>query len=229
MQRDINTNEIKKQIEDNQFRRYVLSVTAGQESLVIENLQERVNKQGLNEDVVDFLSPMVSEASMKKGEKVVRQKKLYPGYVFFKSKMNDKIWYVVRNTPGVRLIVGAETKPIPLTDAEYQQMMSQIAQAQERAELVVPFQVDELVRIKDGEFKNLTGKIKDLNPEESASVILVLKIFKKRFIISAGFPLPSLAFFCLSRVALRSLVTSFRKSALSFLTSASSQSKPFWL
>lgn len=173
MQRDINTNEIKKQIEDNQFRRYVLSVTAGQESLVIENLQERVNKQGLNEDVVDFLSPMVSEASMKKGEKVVRQKKLYPGYVFFKSKMNDKIWYVVRNTPGVRLIVGAETKPIPLTDAEYQQMMSQIAQAQERAELVVPFQVDELVRIKDWEFKNLTGKIKDLNPEESIAVVNV--------------------------------------------------------
>ena len=173
MQRDINTNEIKKQIEDNQFRRYVLSVTAGQESLVIENLQERVNKQGLNEDVVDFLSPMVSEASMKKGEKVVRQKKLYPGYVFFKSKMNDKIWHVVRNTPGVRLIVGAETKPIPLTDAEYQQMMSQIAQAQERAELVVPFQVDELVRIKDGEFKNLTGKIKDLNPEESIAVVNV--------------------------------------------------------
>ena len=173
MQRDINTNEIKKQIEDNQFRRYVLSVTAGQESLVIENLQERVNKQGLNEDGVDFLSPMVSEASMKKGEKVVRQKKLYPGYVFFKSKMNDKIWYVVRNTPGVRLIVGAETKPIPLTDAEYQQMMSQIAQAQERAELVVPFQVDELVRIKDGEFKNLTGKIKDLNPEESIAVVNV--------------------------------------------------------
>lgn len=173
MQKDINTNEIKKQIEDNQFRRYVLSVTAGQESLVIENLQERVNKQGLNEDVVDFLSPMVSEASMKKGEKVVRQKKLYPGYVFFKSKMNDKIWYVVRNTPGVRLIVGAETKPIPLTDAEYEQMMGQIAQAQERAELVVPFQVDELVRIKEGEFKNLTGKIKHINPEESIVVVNV--------------------------------------------------------
>jgi hypothetical protein len=173
MQKDINTNEIKKQIEDNQFRRYVLSVTAGQESLVIENLQERVNKQGLNEDVVDFLSPMVSEASMKKGEKVVRQKKLYPGYVFFKSKMNDKIWYVVRNTPGVRLIVGAETKPIPLTDAEYEQMMGQIAQAQERAELVVPFQVDELVKIKEGEFKNLTGKIKHLNPEESIVVVNV--------------------------------------------------------
>lgn len=71
MQREVNTNEIKKQIEDTNFRRYVLSVTSGQEALVIENLQERVNKQGLAEDVVDYLSPMVSEVSMKKGEKVV--------------------------------------------------------------------------------------------------------------------------------------------------------------
>ena len=59
--------------------------------------------------------------------------------------MNDKIWYVVRNTPGVRLIVGAETKPIPLSDAEYQQMMDQIAQSQERSELNIPYQEGDVV------------------------------------------------------------------------------------
>ncbi len=32
-------------------------------------------------------------------EKVVKQKKIYPGYVFIQSKMNDKIRYIVRNTP----------------------------------------------------------------------------------------------------------------------------------
>lgn len=173
MQKDINTNEIKKQIEDNHFRRYVLSVNSWQEALVIENLQERVNKQGLSADVVDFLSPMVSEASMKKGEKVIKQRKLYPGYVFFKSKMNDKIWYVVRNTPGVRLIVGAETKPIPLTDTEYQQMMDQITQAQERSELVVPFKQGDLVKVKEGEFKNMTWNIKEIDAETSTVVVNV--------------------------------------------------------
>jgi transcriptional antiterminator NusG len=55
--------------------------------------------------------------------------------------MNDKIWYVVRNTPGVRLIVGAETKPIPLSEQEYQQMMDQITQSQERSELTIPYNV----------------------------------------------------------------------------------------
>ena len=158
MQKEVNTNEIKKQIEDNTYRWYVLSVTSGQEALVIENLQERVNKQGLSEDVVDYLSPLVSEVVMKKWEKVVRQKKLYPGYVFFKSKMNDKIWYVVRNTPGVRLIVGAETKPIPLTDEEFAQMQSQIQQAQERSELTIPYKVGDVVLLKHWDFKGMKLK-----------------------------------------------------------------------
>lgn len=136
---ETNTVEIKKQIEDRDFKRYVLSVTSGQEELVEENLKERINKQGLKEDVVEFLNPKVNETSIKKGEKVIKQKKLYPGYLFFKSRMNDKIWYVVRNTPGVRLIVGAETKPVPLTDNEYQQMITHINQSQERSELKVPY------------------------------------------------------------------------------------------
>ena len=138
---ETNTVEIKKQIEDRTFKRYVLSVTSGQEELVMENLKERINKQGLQEDVVEFMNPKVNETSIKKGEKVIKQKKLYPGYLFFKSRMNDKIWYVVRNTPGVRLIVGAETRPVPLTDQEYADIMHQITQSQERSELKVPYKI----------------------------------------------------------------------------------------
>ena len=172
MQRD-NTNEIKKQIEDKNFKRYVLSVTSGQEALVIENLQERVNKQGLSEDVVDYLCPMINEASIKKWEKIVKQKKLYPWYVFFKSRMNDKIWYVVRNTPGVRLIVGAETKPIPLSDQEYQQMMDQITQSQERSELTIPYKVWDVVLLKQGDFKWMKWNIKELDSDKGLAVVHV--------------------------------------------------------
>lgn len=172
MQRD-NTNEIKKQIEDKNFKRYVLSVTSGQEALVIENLQERVNKQGLSEDVVDYLCPMINEASIKKWEKIVKQKKLYPWYVFFKSRMNDKIWYVVRNTPGVRLIVGAETKPIPLSDQEYQQMMDQITQSQERSELTIPYKVWDVVLLKQGDFKWMKWNIKELDSDKWLAVVHV--------------------------------------------------------
>lgn len=58
--------DIKKQIVDNEYRWYVLSVVSGQESLVIENMQERVSKQGLEDDIVDYLNPIVNEVYYKK-------------------------------------------------------------------------------------------------------------------------------------------------------------------
>ena len=85
--------------------------------------------------------------------------------------MNDKIWYVVRNTPGVRLIVGAETKPIPLSNAEYQQMMDQIAQSQERSELNIPYQEGDVVLLKNGDFKGMKGNIKELDSEKGMVVV----------------------------------------------------------
>lgn len=57
---------MKRQIEDNTFKWYVLSVVSGQEELVIENLKERMKKQELESTVEDYMSPMVNESSLKK-------------------------------------------------------------------------------------------------------------------------------------------------------------------
>lgn len=151
---ETNTVEIKKQIEDRTFRRYVLSVNSGQEELVLENLKERVARQWLQEDVIELLNPKINEVSVsKKWEKVVKQKRLYPGYLFFKSRMNDKIWYVIRNTPWVRLIVWADTHPVPLTDEEFNQMMQQIKSSEDSLDIKVPFKKGDLVLIKSWDLK----------------------------------------------------------------------------
>ena len=151
---ETNTVEIKKQIEDRSFRRYVLSVNSGQEELVLENLKERVARQWLQEDVIELLNPKVNEVSVsKKWERVIKQKRLYPGYLFFKSRMNDKIWYVIRNTPWVRLIVWADTHPVPLTDDEFNKMMQQVQASEDSLDVKVPFKKWDLVLIKSWDLK----------------------------------------------------------------------------
>ncbi len=169
----IETNiwEMKRQIEDNHFKWYVLSVVSWQEELVIENLKERVKKQWLEETVEDYMSPIVNESSLKKWEKIIKTRKLYPGYVFVKSHMNDKIWYVIRNTPGVRLIVGAETRPIPLTDDEYEKIIEQIQKSQERSELKIPFKEGDVVLLKTGDFKWMKGSVRNIDPEKWTAVV----------------------------------------------------------
>lgn len=171
MSQDSNIIEIRKQIQDDTFKWYVLSVVSWQEQLVIDNMKERVQKQWLAEDVVDYLSPVVNEYSMKKWEKVTKQKKLYPGYVFVKSKMNDKIWYIIRNTPGVRLIVWAETRPVPLTDAEYQEIIDHIKKSQERSDLKIPYKEWDVVMLKTWDFKWMKWNIKTIDHDKWAVIV----------------------------------------------------------
>lgn len=160
----VSDKDLKKQIEDNNYRWYVLSVVSGQESMVIDNMQERVQKQWLENDIVDYLNPQVNEVYYKGAVKAFKVRKLYPGYVFVKSKMNEKIWYIIRNTPGVRLIVWAETRPIPLTDKEYDDMVAYIEEKNKTAEFAVPFQVNDVVILKDGDFNGMKWVITEVDP-----------------------------------------------------------------
>lgn len=163
--------EIKKQIEDKDYKWYCLSVVAGQEWLVVENLIERVKKQGLEEDIVDYYYPVVTETKVGKTKTTTKEVKLYPGYVFVRSKMNDKIWYVVRNTPGVRIIVWAETHPVPVTDAELENIKKQVVEQSERSSLVVPFKVGDLVTLKDGNFVGAVGPVREIDAEKGTLVV----------------------------------------------------------
>ena len=171
---ETNTVEIKKQIEDRTFRRYVLSVNSGQEELVLENLKERVVRQWLQDDVIELLNPKINEVSVsKKWEKVIKQKRLYPGYLFFKSRMNDKIWYVIRNTPWVRLIVWADTHPVPLTDDEFNKMMQQVQASEDSLDVRVPFKKGDLVLIKSGDLKGTKWTVLSVDSEKWLIIVSV--------------------------------------------------------
>ena len=51
------------------------------------------------------------------GEKEVKRK-IFPGYVLVKMIMTDESWHLVRNSRGCTGFVGAEGKPVPLTEQE---------------------------------------------------------------------------------------------------------------
>lgn len=163
--------EIKKQIEDKDYKWYCLSVVAGQEWLVVENLKERVKKQWLQEDIIDYYFPVVTETKVLKSKTTVKEIKLYPGYVFVRSRMNDKIRYVVRNTPWVRIIVGAETHPVPVTDAELENIKNQVLEKNSRSSLVVPFRIGDLVTLKDGNFVWAVGVVREIDTEKGTLIV----------------------------------------------------------
>ncbi len=171
-------NTISKQIEDNSYKRYVLSVVSWQEEIIIKNLKERIKKHNLWKDIIDFLNPIINSYSIKKWQKITKHKKLYPWYIFIKSRMNDKIRYVVRNTPWVRIIVWAKTHPVPLTDHEFNAMMKQIENSKKREKLDIPFQKWDLIELKAWDFKWMKWLVRAIDTEKWLVIVNVEMLWR---------------------------------------------------
>gem|GEM_PF-1500679 len=73
----------------------------------------------------------------------------------------------------MRIIVGAETHPIPVTEQEYQAIIAQIKASNERSELVVPFKEGDVVLMKSGDFKGMKGAIREIDLDKGYAVVNV--------------------------------------------------------
>jgi len=162
-----NANSTAKQIEDTNFKWYVLSVVSGQEAMVVKNLLETVKKNNLTKQVEEIFFPEITSVSFtKNGEKKITTKKLHPGYVYVKSMMNDKIWYVLRNTPGVRLIIGSDIYPTPVSEKEMNKIIEQVKNSEERLDMEIPYKVWDKVQLKSDELGGIEWEIVWIDTEK---------------------------------------------------------------
>lgn len=144
---------------------YVIHTYSGYENKVMATLERKVQSMGLENVINRILVPMEDEVDVKDGKKRTVKRKIFPGYVLVEMEVNDRSWYVVRNTPGVTGFVGSATKPIPLEPQEVEKILkSQGMDTQPKPNITV--EVGEQVRITSGPFENFVATITEINEEK---------------------------------------------------------------
>ena len=108
--------------------------------------------------------------SMKGGVRKESDRKLYPGYVFIQmrlygedNKLINKPWYFVKEVAGVIGFVGGD-RPAALRQAEIDEIKARIEAASGKEVPKVSYEIGEEVKITDGAFANLTGRIDEIDP-----------------------------------------------------------------
>lgn len=120
---------------------------------------------GLENVITRILVPEEDEIDIKGGQKRTVRRKIFPGYVFVEMDVNDRSWYVVRNTPGVTGFVGSATKPVPLDPDEVKRILrSQGIEKEVKPQITV--EIGEQVRITSGPFENFYATITEVNSEK---------------------------------------------------------------
>jgi transcriptional antiterminator NusG len=151
---------------------YVIHTYSGYENKVKANLERLIHTAGMEKMIFNVVVPVEEEVEIKEnGQKKVVPHKVFPGYVLVDMIVDERSWYVVRNTTGVTGFVGSEKHPIPLTDAEAQRILKSTDETELKPE--IKFEVGDVVRINSGVFENYTGTITSIDTEKCRLKVLV--------------------------------------------------------
>jgi transcription termination/antitermination protein NusG len=150
---------------------YVVQTLSGKESNVKAYLDKFKKIEDLEEYIGEVLVPTEVVSEVKQGKKTQRTRKFYPCYVFVQMRLFDesgklynKPWYFVRETNGVIGMVGGD-HPTPLRKSEIDHILGQMEQAAGKEVPKVQYEIGEEVKINDGPFMNLTGRIDEIDPD----------------------------------------------------------------
>jgi len=128
--------------------------------------------------------PTEKKIRVKGGKRVTEEERIYPGYVLVEMVVDDESWFVVRNTPRVTGFVGSGTQPVPLTEDEYNSLMKRMTS--ENVKHTVDLSPGDIVTIADGPFKELEGKVGEVD-EESGKVKVLVSMFGRETPVELDF------------------------------------------
>jgi len=151
-------------------RWYVVQTLTGQEDKAKQAIELTIEDQGLQNRVFQVLVPTEETVEIKGGKRIEKIRKMFPGYVFLDMILDERTWFLIRQTPGVARFIGTKTQPTPVSDKEMHRVLKQLGKAER---LEVTFEKGEGVRIISGPFRGYTGTVDEINAEKGKLKVLI--------------------------------------------------------
>ncbi len=163
---------------------YAIHTYSGYENTVLRNLKQRIESLGMENKIFNVVVPTEKKIRMKAGKRVTQEEKIYPGYVLVDMIVDDDSWFVVRNTPRVTGFIGAGTTPVPLGRDEIEALFARMGE--DSVKHKIDFEIGEEVKVEDGPFKDLEGKIDEID-ETRGKVKLLVSMFGRETPVELDF------------------------------------------
>jgi len=150
---------------------YVIHTYSGYEEQVAENLKQRIESFGMENQVFDVIVPKEKQIEIRNGKRRTVEKRIFPGYVLVDMIVTDDSWYVVRNTPNVTGFIGFGVRPTPMSPDEIDRIKKRMGV--EEPKYKIEFSIGDLVRITDGALKGFEAKVEDIDFDKGKIKVLV--------------------------------------------------------
>ena len=154
-------------------RWYIVHAYSNFEKKVAESIREQAAQRGLAEKFEEVLVPTEQVIEVRRGRKINSERKFFPGFVLVKCDLTDQVYHLIKNTPKVTGFLGADNKPMPISEAEADRIKGQVAEGVERPKSSISFEIGETVRVADGPFASFNGKVEEVDEGRSRLKVAV--------------------------------------------------------
>ena len=151
---------------------YVLRVQSGREDSIANNLRKKLALTKMDHLVEDVVVPKQNVTAIKEGKKRTRKEKLFPGYIFVHARLEDDLWYLVRDTSGIGDFIGSG-RPIPMGEAEVRKVLDIMEEKEEAPQVKIDLMANDTVKIVEGPFENFDGVVEEVNPGKGIVRVMV--------------------------------------------------------
>ena len=157
-------------------RWYIVHAYSNFEKKVADSIREQAAQRHLAAKFEEILVPTETVVEVRRGRKYNSERKFFPGYVLVKCDLSDDVFHLIKNTPKVTGFLGADNKPMPISEAEAMRIKGQVQEGVEKPKSSVRFETGERVRVNDGPFASFEGMVEEVD-EQRSRVKVAVSIF----------------------------------------------------
>ena len=130
-------------------------------------IKEEAEKAKISDKFEEIIVPTHDVTEVKRGKRIQRKKKYFPGYVLVKCEMNNDIYHMIKNLKRVSGFLGSKGIPVPVSDKEIEKILGQIKDGVAQPKSSIEYNVGEKVQVIDGPFASFSGMVEDVDEEKS--------------------------------------------------------------
>ena len=145
---------------------YIVQSHSSFENKVAQEIKDEATKANISDKIEEIVVPTHDVTEVKRGKRVQRKKKYFPGYVLLKSEMDNKIYHMIKNLKKVSGFLGTRGTPIPVSEKEIEKILGQIKDGVVQPKSGVEYNVGEKVQVIDGPFASFTGLVEDIDEDK---------------------------------------------------------------
>ena len=146
---------------------YIVQSHSSFENKVAQLIKEEAEKAKVQEKIEEIVVPTHNITEVKRGKRVQRKKKYFPGYVLIKSEMDNDIYHMIKNIKRVSGFLGTKGMPVPVSDKEIDKILGQIKDGVAQPKSAVEYTVGEKVQVIDGPFASFSGMVEEIDEDKS--------------------------------------------------------------